>query len=190
MLLPLLFVASTASAGEIALTKSTSMGVHVFVDGAYSGKLTKKTPITVSVADGKHEIWVAYDDKAVDTACYGTIEVKGTFAWDVRPVNHGCPALTPEFGEKTASKGGFASFTTGGQKEITSFQIDGSTEYNGDALLNLAPGTHAVVVTAGVTTSERQICMGSLTIEPGATRNVTVAANQCVGFDNEFRIIY
>lgn len=179
-----------AHAGEIALTRGGAPGLYVFVDGEAKGKLTKKEPMTLPAADGKHELWFSWDEEAYDTVCHGTIDLKGSFAWDVAPLKQGCDVLTNEVPEKTAARGAFLNVTSAsGDTTLYTGEIDGKYR-NGTGTYNLAPGAHTVLIKAGAAQSQYQVCVGTVTLAAGETRTFLLTPSQCTGFDNEVHIVH
>jgi hypothetical protein len=186
----LLFSSFSARAGEIALTRGGSPGLYVFLDGEAKGKLTKKTPLTLSVDDGTHELWLSWDEEAWDTACHGTMQLTGTFSWEVAPLKEGCDRLANEIPARTRSRGALLSVTKGiGDTTLYTLQLDGRY-VNGEGLYNVAPGTHTVLVKAGAGKEQHQICVGTVTLDPGESGPLLLTPGQCVGFDNEVRVVH
>lgn len=185
-----LSLVTPANAGEIALTRGGSPGLFVFVDGEAKGKLTKKEPMTLPATDGKHELWFSWDDDAYNTACHGTIELKGSFAWEVAPLKQGCDVLTNEIPDKTMARGAFLHITSAsGDTTLYTGEIDGRYA-NGTGLYNLAPGGHTVLIKAGAGQDQHQVCVGTVTLAANESRTFLLTPSQCTGFDNELHIVH
>lgn len=188
MLTTMLLASSLAHAGEIDLTRGGAPGV--FVDGEAKGKLTKKTPLAIPADDGKHEIWVSWDDQGYDTLCHGTIELEGSFAWDVAPIKQGCDVLANEVPAKTMSRGAFLDVITGnGDTTVYTAQIDGKYR-SVPSLYNFTPGPHTILVETGNGETKFQVCVGTVTLAPAETRTILLTPTQCTGFDNEVHVIH
>lgn len=153
-------------------------GGHLFVDGAWVQKIVKKTPLTVTLKPGVHEIGLATTDKAKVFPCFGVLDVPagGLSLNTVQLCERLAPGTSP-YG--TASVGGMLRLDQPVDVGL-SVQVDGMYE-NSSGYLNVGAGFHNVVVTYGKpgTMPKTEICRLAIHVPEGGVAMASVSSAGC-----------
>lgn len=187
---PFVLTPSSAEAGTLRVQKKGMMPAIVWVDGISKGKIKKKKPLEMEVADGPHEVWVAIETGGTVTRCQGLVDVSGTTTVDISDMG-GCTNLRRGFGppEQSVFRGSSIDFNITGVDAWV--QVDGSQPLalpSMPFLLNLEPGTHTIVLwNDNFQTSVYD--QGTVTLRAGERLAVTCTPGGCLGFDAPPQII-
>jgi hypothetical protein len=172
-----------AEAGSITVEKKGLFPVYAWVDAQPHGKVKKKSPLTVNVDDGQHEVWIAVEESGTVTTCHGMVDVSGAATVSAKNLN--CEGLTPGY----PAEGGFfrgASVTFRMDSGVIAWvSVDGGQALSMPSIpieLNLAPGGHNIVLYTDVMKGA-VFAQGSFTLAPGERLPITCTTAGCVGWD-------
>lgn len=175
--------ASSAEAGTLQLDKRGIAPAYVWIDGEPQGKLRKRDGMTIeNLPEGKHEVWVAWEQSGLQTRCFGVVEVL-EFA-TVNILDRGCQGLQlDQMGDRTAFRGGFIEVSTDDTLEHMLLDGDRVTFTFADRL-NVAPGMHTLQFVREIGEEDVVVQAGMVNVQHGNRYPVMCSVLSCVGMDS------
>ncbi len=180
-----LSLALPATAGTLSVEKKGLVPVFVAVDGVNHGKIKKKKPLVLDLADGMHEVWVSVEPSGTVTSCHGLVDVGPGGATVVADGAQRCTGLMEGIPASNSFFRG-ASILLNVDQELEAWvSVDGGQKLALPGLtyeLNLTPGQHTIVLYKDIIDSA-VLDQGTVTVGQGQRLQVTCTMGGCMGWD-------
>ena len=181
----LLFASNAMAGGTLQVERKGLFPTFAWVDGQPHGKVKGKTPLSLVLDVGTHEVWIAMDDTSTFTLCHGLVEITEGATTTVLHKGLKCSGLTPGLPDgPTAFKGASVRFTVSGDIDAW-VSVDGGRAYalpSAPFEFNLMPGKHNIVLYRDVGKTS-VFDQGAFSLQQGEQLPITCTPGGCMGFD-------